>query len=280
MSLLKQYRQSIVNSFYRFISLFQRKVLMSVLFVFLLCVTVLCGLGFNGTYGRWVHSAVIYIESSISSWGFGLQEVTIKGRKFTTRQSLLEVMDISIEQSIFSIDLNQVVQNIKTLPWVESVTLRRIFPNRLHITLVERKILARFQSGTKNFIIDMSGNIIIPYYASIHPELVIIEGKYGNLHARKFLDQLKKYTFIFDNIIYAKWVANRRWMIELSNGTILHFPENEVDSSLSRLQSIKLESLIPSLRGQEIDLRLPDRIFVRTPKNDSDEIIIKRGTNT
>ena len=82
--------------------------------------------------------------------------------------------------------------------------------------------------------------------------------------------ELKKYPNIAKNVISAVRVGNRRWNLHLNDveGLVVYLPETEIGKALERLQEFDERGQILDRNLNIIDLKLPDRLIVRSQEEE------------
>ena len=94
---------------------------------------------------------------------FTLQEVKLIGAEKLTVEDILKVGNIYIGEPIFELETNEVTTRLANDLRIESVTVRRIFPNAIEVTLQERKPLATIVCEYGYLDLDKNGKIIDSY---------------------------------------------------------------------------------------------------------------------
>ena len=87
--------------------------------------------------------------------------VELKGQLiYTSKQEIItSVADLVVNKGFFEVQIAAVKSNLYKLPWTSSVKVRRIWPNKLSIALIEKVPLAIWN---KHGIITNAGEIIYP----------------------------------------------------------------------------------------------------------------------
>ncbi|MCE9680290.1 FtsQ-type POTRA domain-containing protein [Shewanella sp. AS1] len=97
---------------------------------------VLCGL----TMGGWKLHRVLNDADALP-----IEAVAIKGqRRFTSDSEIQLALQDLMKRSFFSADVNQVQQALEALPWVYHASVRREWPAKLKIYLVEQQAVAHW----------------------------------------------------------------------------------------------------------------------------------------
>lgn len=203
-------------------------------------------------------------DQLLASVGFGIKDVKISGTSETSEIAILEKLDMA--RSLITFDVREAQDQLATLPWVESVSVRKFYPGTLSIEIAERKPFAIWQHDGSVFVIDKSGTEIVPLDDSRFAKLPFIVGGGANHTAQAFLADLFTQPSIAEEMRAAVLVGGRRWDIHLDNAVTVKLPEKGARDALAQL--VKLESKRQLLARDVVvvDLRLPDRVTVRLPE--------------
>lgn len=94
---------------------------------------------------------------------FTLQQVKLHGAERLTVEDILKVGNIYIGEPIFALETDNITRRLENDLRIESVTVRRIVPNALEVTLKERKPLATIVCDYGYLDLDKNGKIIDSY---------------------------------------------------------------------------------------------------------------------
>ncbi len=94
---------------------------------------------------------------------FTLKEVKLNGAENLTVEDILKVGDIYIGEPIFELETDKVKSRLENDLRIESVTVRRIVPSRLEVTVKERKAIATIVCDYGYLDLDKNGKIIDSY---------------------------------------------------------------------------------------------------------------------
>lgn len=106
----------------------------------------LCSVGYQG----YVH----LVEDSF----FQVKEVEVRGCKKIPERTILSLAKIEGMPNLFTLSLKEIATRVSSHPWVDHVTLRKIFPNRIWIQVEERRPIAILQLD-EPYYIDAKGVI-------------------------------------------------------------------------------------------------------------------------
>ena len=198
--------------------------------------------------------------------GFGYSNVVISGASDSRRSMVVSALSGS--RSLFGFDVNTARASLMDLAWVESVSIRKHYPDSVYVDLRESRPFAMWQHDGSLTLVNDDGVVIDKFGITD-----LVTGRYRNLRhlvgegaalrADEILPLVSRFDSLSDSITAYIRVADRRWDLVLSNGVRAQLPEHFVARSLSRLSSLVLNPNISSGMVSVIDLRLPDRVTLR-----------------
>jgi cell division protein FtsQ len=98
-----------------------------------------------------------------------LDQVEITGNRFVPASAAAAVFEPDLGRSILRIPLDARRQELDAMPWVESVVLQRVLPNRIRVELTERQPIAFLRLPDDLALIDAHGVILErPLEADFH----------------------------------------------------------------------------------------------------------------
>ncbi len=112
---------------------------------------VLFGIG-TAAYGYGMHSWRFRIESSDS--------IEISGVHNASRAHVMDIAGEDIGRNIFFMSLDERKRQLEKIPWVQSATVMRLWPNRVAVQIQERTPVAFAQIGSRINLIDANGVVM------------------------------------------------------------------------------------------------------------------------
>lgn len=171
------------------------------------------------------------------------------------------------ETSIFAADPHDIRAKLLAEPYIAEAQVRRVWPNRIEILIVERRPVALWQSDGALRVIDHAG---VPFAApdpSRFPNLLLVVGAGAAPEASRLMDMLAKQPGLRPRVKAAVFVGQRRWNLRLDNGVEVRLPEEGADAALAELTTLDRDQQILARDLDVIDLRFPDKLIVRLPAN-------------
>jgi len=201
-----------------------------------------------------------------SSLGLAVSDIHITGIDQTSEIDVLAAIGLDGDSAMLAFDVNQAHEHIVALPWVQSASLRKDYPSRLHVAIVERKPLAVWQHRGRLDIIDEGGEVIVPFSGGQRTysgrNLPLLVGRGANHHGLQILALVEKFENFQSKIRAYRRVGNRRWDIVLDNGVEIRLPERGAEGRLSQMLALDAAQQLLSRDVLSIDLRVADRMSV------------------
>jgi len=128
-----------------------------------------------------VAGAAIWLgQTVVRSRLLDVDRVVLRGNERLSDADVHALLDGLRGEHILGVDLEAYRRKLLRSPWVESVTLWRLLPSTIEVTLVERVPMAIARLNGELFLVDRSG-IIIDAFGPAHREfdLPIVDGLIG-----------------------------------------------------------------------------------------------------
>jgi cell division protein FtsQ len=196
--------------------------------------------------------------------GFTVQDVEVEGRDVTPREDVLKAIDAERGTPIFGINPARVKKQLESLPWVRTASVERHLPDTLYIRLTEREPLALWQHQGKMALIDRDGTVITSDHLDQYSALMLVVGDDAPPNAEALITVLDTEPELMHRVGAAIRVGGRRWNLQLDNNITVELPENNIADAWTHLAQIDHEHSLLARDIEQIDLRLADRVVVRT----------------
>lgn len=202
-------------------------------------------------------------DGAANAAGMRIATVSLSGQRQVSREEIFAAAGVTSHSSLLFLDIAQARAKLEAIPWIAEATVRKLYPDRLQITITEREAFALWQRQGKVSVIAADGTVLA---ASVEPRLASLPFVVGNgaaAKARGFLAVLDQYPAIRDQVRAAILVGDRRWNLRLKNGIDVRLPDTNIEQALETLARFDREKNLLTRDILGIDLRLADRVTVR-----------------
>ncbi|SDG51529.1 cell division protein FtsQ/DivIB [Pelagibacterium luteolum] len=203
--------------------------------------------------------------------GFSIQSIEIDGLKLTRETDVARALGIAAGDVSLGYDVEAARLRVEEIPSIETATIRKIYPDRLVVSITEREPMARWRIDGATMLIDGSGSPIAP--ASIDDgELILVIGEGAGDDALPMINLVQRYPDLSFDLAALNRVGDRRWDLIFYSGLRVLLPETGVVDALSRLNDYQLEYQLLNRDLDLIDMRVAQYVAVRpTVREEEDD---------
>lgn len=217
----------------------------------------------SGTASKWGNTLKQGTHNQLASAGFELNDLFLSGHDKLSKQAILYHSRLEHGKPIFAISLPELREHLESLPQIREVTVTRQLPDTLYIHVDERFPTALWQEGDALHLIDDEGVLMGDGDPIKHNHLPLLVGQNAPMHLQDLMALLDNAPHIKEQFDSAAFVGKRRWNIWLTNGIEIKLPEDNSDDVLAKLESLHKTDPLKATNISTIDLRVPDRMFIR-----------------
>jgi cell division protein FtsQ len=179
------------------------------------------------------------------------------------RQRLETAVAEAVDGSFFSVDLTRIRQQLEQLPWIESASVRRIWPDTLRVHVVEQVPLAYWGDDG---LVSQRGEVFRPEKLPPLEGLAMLQGE--DARAPRITREYLRMRTLLETAglgIERVWVdARQAWRLQADNGLMLNLGRREVMPRLTRFVQLYPYLLAQTKRQPEtVDLRYTNGFTVR-----------------
>jgi cell division protein FtsQ len=216
----------------------------------------------GGRSAREAAPLVSYLGTVLERVGLGLNEVTVSGQRMTRDSEIYDRLQLTVSRSIWLLDTKAARKRLETLPWVLKASLKRVFPDRLHIVIEERTPHALWSDGRKSALLDVTGRVLGAPSGKIGKNLPNIFGAGAPPHVDEILTLVKRLPVLSDQVGVYEWTANRRWTLHLKSGQQVLLPASGKSLALIQLTKGRPGQRLIDSNFQKLDLRIASQAAI------------------
>jgi len=198
--------------------------------------------------------------------GFRIEDITVTGRNRTANDQIFTALGIRYGAPILGLDIDSAKDRLEAIPSVRAAAVERRLPASLHLILAERQPVALWQHDGAFVLIDRQGHQI-PGAITGFEDLLVVVGDGAPTNADDLMSMLASEPSLAGRVKAAVRVGNRRWDLRLDDpagGLEAKLPEEGAEAAWRQLAQMEGDRGLSHRRVTMIDLRLPDRLVVKT----------------
>jgi len=197
---------------------------------------------------------------------FPVSEVVLKGNLKNTTAAEIEAALPRASGNFFAVDLVNARAGVERLPWVRRVAVRRVWPNRLEISVEEHVALARWGTGDEmSRLVNTYGETFSAKAKLDLPSFVAPGGTSAEVarRYRRFAEIVAPLGTGVERVVLTQRHA---WQLRLGNGLHLMLGR-DADLAEARLRNFvaAYPTTIAGKKHDYVDLRYPNGFALRVP---------------
>src|SRR5438045_9691451 len=118
----------------------------------------------------------------------GIRKSEITGQSETSEVDIIRAPGIGSCRSLVTFDVGGGRAGIEALPWVKQATIKKLYPDTLQVSVVERHPFAIWQHDDKIALIDRDGAVITDDIGEDYAKLPFVVGEGAELRAGEYAD--------------------------------------------------------------------------------------------
>jgi cell division protein FtsQ len=170
-----------------------------------------------------------------------------------------------IGEGFFSLDIKRVQKTLGDKPWTESISIRRVWPDRLNIVIVEKRPVARWDK--KHLLSDKAvvyraktnafADLPLVYTADTNP------GQMLHLYYRL----ASQFATLNESVVAVRKDSRGALDMQLENGLTIKVGRSDIERKIARFVMIYQQQIQPRLEQiQQLDLRYSNGFAVAWKK--------------
>lgn len=193
---------------------------------------------------------------------FPVREVRIRGELKQASAADIEAALPRVAGNFFSVDLAELRAAAERRPWVRRVSVRRVWPAAIELTVEEHVALARWGAGDEmSRLVNTHGETFSAKSKEALPIFVAPAGTSAEVmrRYRRFSEIVAPLDTTIDRVVLS---PRQAWQLRLANGQHLMLGR-DADAAEKRLR--QFVEYHPRAKAEYVDLRYPNGFAVRVP---------------
>lgn len=212
---------------------------------------------------------VIVLYTSLNSGIFNSDNIEIEGNKYVESEYIIKALEVNNNKNIFRYNIKDMEEILLNNKYIDKVEIKRLLPNTLKVSIIEKKIVANLYNEEIYCYIDKEGNFIDEIDENNKDnEVITVHIDYNKTDSQeiKFKNEENKKRLLYlleyikeegiykkiDNIDMTK--PNSINMSTKEDINILLNSDEELKYNISRLAMILADLQNKKQKGGEIDL--------------------------
>ena len=207
-----------------------------------------------------------FIPSLLHSY-LNIEKISIEGSSISDDTLVKDIIREYSDKTLLYFPIEEYKFKLESLDWIKRVSIKRKFPDTIHISILENQPYAVFTGGKKQYLIDRDGEIICPFKEETkYLELLKVTGLNGNIYFPELIRNINiGYPEILNKVVEVEFIEQRRWNLILNRNLKIKLPEKNSSLQLEKLKKLQQDQKVFNTNILEIDLRAMGRATIKIP---------------
>lgn len=217
-----------------------------------------------------------FVQGEFAEVGFGIDAIEISGQTLTADEDIITLLTVGTGNSTLTFDAQKAQARLEWLRAVESATVRKVYPNKVIVSIVERVPVVRWRVGDTTWLLDQRGKKIGTDIAS-YTDLPLVIGQGAADDSVAMVRVFDRFPDLKDDLAALSRIGDRRWDLIYRNGLRVQLPESGVAQALGRLEMYQRDYALLDRDVTLIDLRVPGLLTLQPGEIAAEQIAVANG---
>ena len=187
-----------------------------------------------------------------------IQKIKIENNSIIRSDKIKEKLSFLYRENLFFLNIKDIEENLKSETFIESFSIKKIYPNTLKLIIVEKKPIAILNNKKKKFYISDKGHLISFINIKRYNDLPTVFGNGRNFYS--LYQDLQNIKFPLEMIKSFYFFESGRWDLIMNDDKVIKLPIKGYLFSLKNFMSSKTNSNFDSYRI--FDYRIKDQLIL------------------
>ena len=189
---------------------------------------------------------------------FNIKKVIIENNLVLESNDIKKRINFLYDKNLFFLDEKKIEENLGPLSFIESFSVKKIYPNRLKLIIKESKPVAILQNKKKKFYISDKGKLITFKDLENYNNLPTVFGNGDAFHS--LYKDLQNIEFKLEEIKSFYFFESGRWDLIMHNEKVIKLPIEDYVISLKNYMGSKTN--INFNKYKIYDYRIKDQVIL------------------
>jgi cell division protein FtsQ len=187
-----------------------------------------------------------------------IKKIKIENNSIIKANKIKKKLSFLYKENLFFLNIKDIEENLKSETFIESFSIKKIYPNTLKLIIVEKKPIAILQNKKKKFYISDKGNLINFTDIEIYNDLPTVFGNGKNFYS--LYQDLQNIKFPLEMIKSFYFFESGRWDLITHDDKVIKLP---IKNYLFSLKNFMLSKVNSNFNNYKIfDYRIKDQLIL------------------
>tara|TARA_Y100001958_G_C21123617_1_gene466984 strand:+ start:17 stop:676 length:660 start_codon:yes stop_codon:yes gene_type:complete len=187
-----------------------------------------------------------------------IKKIKIENNSILSSDEIKKKLNFLLNENLFLLNVNEIQKSLEELDFIESFSVKKIYPNKIKIIIIEKKPIAVLQNKKEKYYISDKGDTINFKKIKLFKSLPTVFGGENKFYS--FYKDILSINFPVDNVEKFYFFESGRWDIILRNKKVVKLP---IDNYLPSLKNFLLSQRNTTFDKYKIfDYRIKEQLIL------------------
>lgn len=187
-----------------------------------------------------------------------IKKIQISNIKISDVEKIKKDLIFLYEENLFTLKSEKITQILEKEPFIESFSMKKIYPHTLELIIVEKKFVAIVQDKKDKLLISDNGDLIYFKKIKLNKNLPFVFG--GKEKFIMFYKNLENIGFPLESVKSYYFFESGRWDILMNDDKLIKLPIKDYISSIKNFISNKDNKNFTNYKI--FDYRIKDQLII------------------
>ena len=187
-----------------------------------------------------------------------IQKIKVENNSIIETDEIKEKLSFLYKENLFFLNVKDIEENLKSETFIESFSIKKIYPRTLKLIIVEKIPIAVLQNKKKKFYISNKGDLIDFINIEMYKDLPTVFGNGENFYS--LYQDLQNIKFPLEMIKSFYFFESGRWDLILYDDKVIKLPINNYLLSLKNFMFSRDNSNFNNYKI--FDYRIKDQLIL------------------
>ena len=187
-----------------------------------------------------------------------IKKIKIENNSIVETSDIKDRLDFLYQENLFFLNIQEIENNLKNESFIDSFSVKKIYPNKIKLIIVEKIPIAILQHKKKKSYISNKGNLINFKNIKFYSDLPVVFGNGKNFYTLYL--SLKNIKFPIKKIKSFYYFESGRWDLIMHDDKIVKLPIKNYLLSLQNFMKSQNNSDFNNYK--KFDYRIKDQLIL------------------
>ena len=192
------------------------------------------------------------------NFNFFIKEIQLVGNSIIKEEEIIERLELLYKENLFFLNTEKIKRNLKDKTFIESYYIKKIYPDKLKLSIIEKVPIAVVVNKKKKFYISNKGDHINFFNIDIYKDLPTVFGDKEKFYI--LYKNLKDVEFPLEKVKSFYYFEAGRWDLVMAEGKVIKLPIENYLFSLKDFMKSKNDNSFNNFKIY--DYRIKDQLIL------------------